>query len=213
MSLEDSGPSTCKWKRLKGKSFDKLLTEAEVEMESERIIRFRVDENCNGSEDEYCPSSGTEYSEMDSEVEDQEEQIEISNPNVPLPIQDWIQHSEPPNNIRNFMYSDLMNFIVEETNRNALTVLSLSTSEKARISAWKELTIDEFKIFLGLLYHMGSIQLSRIQDYWKTDRLFKLPLFRGQMSRNRFLLILSCLNFSSDNNETNTMMYLKKSEE
>lgn len=84
---------------------------------------------------------------------------------------------------------DLMNFIIEETNRNAVTVLSLSTSKKARISAWKELTIDEFKISLALLYQMGSIQLSRIEDYWKSDCL-TYALFREEMSRNRFLLIL-----------------------
>ncbi|KAK9752310.1 hypothetical protein QE152_g4253 [Popillia japonica] len=87
MSLEEAGPSTSKRKRLTGKSFDKFLTEAELEMESERIMRFGIDENCSGSEDEYCPCSETEYSDTDSEVEDQEKQIEISNPNVPLPIQ------------------------------------------------------------------------------------------------------------------------------
>lgn len=50
-----------------------------------------------------------------------------------------------------------MNFIIEETNKNSVLVLSMDTLNKSRITPWKELTVDEFKTFLGLLYHTGSI--------------------------------------------------------
>ncbi|XP_069695180.1 piggyBac transposable element-derived protein 4-like, partial [Periplaneta americana] len=54
------------------------------------------------------------------------------------------------------------------------------------------------KVFLGLLFHMGMIQMPRIHDYWKKDPLFKLDCFSTKMSRNHFLLTLWCLHFATN---------------
>lgn len=43
---------------------------------------------------------------------------------------------------------------------------------------------------------MGTIRLNRLQDYWKTHRLFNLPAFKNYMSRDRFMVIFRCLHFS-----------------
>lgn len=59
----------------------------------------------------------------------------------------------------------------------------------------------------GLLLHVGMIQISRVQDYCKTDRLFILPVCREHMSRNRFLLILWCFHFYSEDEEPEVMNY------
>lgn len=55
-------------------------------------------------------------------------------------------------------------------------------------------------VFLGLVFHMGIIQLPRLRDYWRKDRLYSLPFGRF-MSRNRFLLIMRCLHFSPNPQE------------
>ncbi|XP_049871503.1 piggyBac transposable element-derived protein 4-like [Pectinophora gossypiella] len=55
------------------------------------------------------------------------------------------------------------------------------------------------QIFMGLLFHMGHIRLPRINDYWRRDILFNFS-FRRFMSRDRFLLILRNLCFSSPGN-------------
>lgn len=90
--------------------------------------------------------------------------------------------------------------IVEQTNDYAVQVfLSIETYSKSRITNWKHLTVPELKIFIGLLLHTGTIQLTRVNDYWKTDPLFNIPIFRKHMSRNRFLLILRYLHFTSAN--------------
>ncbi|CAG4941334.1 unnamed protein product [Parnassius apollo] len=60
--------------------------------------------------------------------------------------------------------------ICDETNKQAVK-LSAGVSQKSRILAWKELTVSELKVFLGLLFHMGTIQLRCLQDYWKTGGL------------------------------------------
>jgi len=88
--------------------------------------------------------------------------------------------------------------ICRETNAQAVRLFLDSVSENSRITAWKELAIPELRIFLGLLFHMGTIPLSRLQDYWKKNRLFSIKIFGEQMSRNRFLIILRCLYFTSD---------------
>lgn len=63
---------------------------------------------------------------------------------------------------------DFYNFIVEETNLYAFEIFSLS-SDKSRITSWKDLATSELKIFLRLLYHTGTIRLNKIEGYWKQD--------------------------------------------
>jgi len=105
---------------------------------------------------------------------------------------------------------DFYNFIVEETNLYAVEVLSLS-SDKSRITHWKDLTTAELKVFLGLLYHTGTIRLNKLEDYWKQDDLFNIPCFKKHMSRNRFLLILRVLHFSHDAVDPNDRLFKIKS--
>lgn len=98
------------------------------------------------------------------------------------------------------MFDDsLYGLIVRETNKQAEKVFfEHGASEHSRITHWKPLTTQEFKVFLGLLFHMGTIHLSRLEDYWKTDRLFNIPCFREHMGRDRFLSILRCLHFAEN---------------
>lgn len=107
----------------------------------------------------------------------------------------------------NFFFSeDFLSMICTETNAQAQRLLNNRPTRESpgrrrdfsRITAWKPIIVPELKIFLGLLFHMGTIQLSRLQDYWKKDRLFSMPIFGQQMSRNRFLLIMRCLHFTSE---------------
>lgn len=59
----------------------------------------------------------------------------------------------------------LFTFIVEQTNYCAEEIfLSENITDKSRITKWKILTVAEFKVFLGLLYHMGTIRTNRLQD-------------------------------------------------
>ncbi|GBP14322.1 PiggyBac transposable element-derived protein 4 [Eumeta japonica] len=109
-------------------------------------------------------------------------------------------HNGDPVDYFNFFFDDaVLQFNCQKTNEQAAKLLlSENTKEQSRITRWKDLTLEELKIFLGLLFHMGTIQLNRIQDYWKKDRLFSVPIFSEQMSRNRFLIIMRCLHFTSE---------------
>lgn len=112
---------------------------------------------------------------------------------VPIP-----EEGKPIDFFQLIFDDNFLRSIVEQTNAYAIEVLfSPGTMEKSRITTWKELTVEELKIFLALMLHTGTISLTRLNDYWKTDPLFNLPLFRQYMSRNRFLLILRCLHFTT----------------
>lgn len=104
----------------------------------------------------------------------------------------------------------LLESIVKETNNNAEELfLSKEHSESSRISSWKYLTVNELRVFLGLLLHMGNIKMPKIQDYWKKDKLFK-TCFGEYMSRDRFLLILRFLHFvKSDSTNTDRLYKIR----
>lgn len=74
--------------------------------------------------------------------------------------------------------------------------LKKKTTLNSRITKWKDLTVAELKVFIGLKLHTGTIVLPRLQDYWKTHRLVNILSFRLYISRDRFLIILRCLHFS-----------------
>lgn len=85
--------------------------------------------------------------------------------------------------------------IVSATNKYAFDLFcGPSTVPGSRVSKWKDLTVEELLVFLGLLLHMGIVKLPRIQDYWKSNKLFS-SVFPNFMTRDRFLIILRCINF------------------
>ncbi|KAG8235816.1 hypothetical protein J437_LFUL016129 [Ladona fulva] len=95
----------------------------------------------------------------------------------------------------------LMQHIVDETNKYAKILSEASSLSHARIKNWKDLTVEEFKVFLGVLYHTGTIRINYLSDYWRKDKFFSIPFFSNNMSRDRFLLILQALHFSENPKE------------
>lgn len=93
--------------------------------------------------------------------------------------------------------------ICQFSNAYAMSVFcGPNTEPGSRINRFTDITVPELRVFIGLLLHMGSIRLNRYQDYWKTDRLYNIPLFRQHMSRDRFLIILRCLHFCKPDSES-----------
>ncbi|CAK1582148.1 unnamed protein product [Parnassius mnemosyne] len=120
----------------------------------------------------------------------------------------------PPANpfeaLRLLINDKLIDLIVQETNAHAVRVLSSpGVTDQSRITRWKDVTREELWTFFGLLLHTGTIRLNRLSDYWKTHWLFKLPCFSRYMPRNRFMLILRCLHFSSDSNEEDRLVPIR----
>lgn len=106
--------------------------------------------------------------------------------------------SDPVEYFNLFFTKQLYKLIIDQINSNANYELEKTTGSKSeRIHAWKSLDVKEFNVFLGLLFHMGNIQLPRIEHYWRTNYLYNLTVFREHMSRNRFQLLLRMFNFEN----------------
>nr|CAI5866515.1 unnamed protein product [Callosobruchus analis] len=115
----------------------------------------------------------------------------------------WIVQIWPIDFFNLFLNDNFFELVLECTNNYAVQILSQTTSDKSRITNWKDVTEEEFRIFLGLLFHLGTIKMNRINDYWKTHYLFSLPAFSRYMSRNRFLLILRASHFCDNSAQQN----------
>lgn len=119
-------------------------------------------------------------------------------PNVNIPL----TQKEPINIFNTIASDELCEMIVKNTNHYAIEVLSRSVGDKSRITRWKDLTVREFRTFLGLVFHTGTIQTNRLNDYWNRHHLFNLSTFSQYMSRDRFLLILRVLHFNNNDEES-----------
>jgi hypothetical protein len=97
------------------------------------------------------------------------------------------------------------NYIVDQTNAYAVDILAQTEGDRSRITQWKDITIDDFKLWLGLLFHTGTIRSNRLSDYWKKDYLFNLTVFSQFMSRDRFLLIMRSLHFNCNEEDSSSL--------
>lgn len=122
-------------------------------------------------------------------------------------------HVEPPSQPIDyfflFFHHDYLKIIMDCTNKYATRMKNSSELRHARISRWKELTIEELKTFLGLLLHTGTAKMNRLTDYWKVHWLYK-SCFPKYMSRNRFFIILRCLHFTLPEEEEVSASRLNK---
>ena len=94
-----------------------------------------------------------------------------------------------------FFTERLYRLIVRETNRYA-------RQEQQRLGKdlqWRELSIEEFRTWLGLYFAMGLVQKPSISAYWQTNSLTPTPAFTKIMPRQRFESILRFLHFVDNN--------------
>lgn len=109
-----------------------------------------------------------------------------------------------------FFEEDFLQMICDQTNVQAERIFVSKTPKHTyKIPCWKNLEVAELKIFLGLLFHMGTLPLVRLQDYWKKDRLFSIPIFREQMGRNRFFTIMKYLHFTTETSSTDPLYQVR----
>lgn len=107
-----------------------------------------------------------------------------------------------------YFTDDFINLLVAQTNLYANQCLnSRRIGRNSRLKAWKGTTLTEIRVFLGLLLHMGTVNLPSFEHYWKKDDLYYMPLFSAITSRNRFQLILRHLHFANNEEDDGTPLY------
>ena len=69
--------------------------------------------------------------------------------------------------------------------------------------AWRDISVGEFLVWLGIRFFQESVRLSSIDDYWNTPKDGAFPPFNKEkfMSRGRFYQIANVLQLSSSDCE------------
>ena len=86
-----------------------------------------------------------------------------------------------------FIDNRMLSIIVKQTNLYARQSL---TGKNKDAGAWKDVSLEELKAFLGLLIAMSIHKLPSYRDYWSTDWVLGVPAFARVMARDRFFDIL-----------------------
>ena len=85
---------------------------------------------------------------------------------------------------------EIVDYIVQETNRYACSVMG-----EARYEKWETVKREDLHAYFGIMVMMGLVDLPCLQDYWKRDPLFYCPFIAERMARDRFLNIHKYLHF------------------
>lgn len=108
-----------------------------------------------------------------------------------------------------FITDEIIDVLVQETNRYASQQLTKRHSGKSRIKSWTNTNKNEMRKFLGVAIGMGLTQVPAINLYWSKEPLFHNEFVSSLFTRDRFLLLLRFLHFS-DNESADTSNRLYK---
>ena len=97
-----------------------------------------------------------------------------------------------------FVGDDLLDFMVEETNRYAHQKLSAFPD---RLANFRAVTCAELKAFIAINIIMGIVRLPNLALYWSCDEFFGNQGIKKTMTKNRFEEISKYLHFSDSTNE------------
>ena len=101
-----------------------------------------------------------------------------SGPHGDIPID-----GSPVNIIRLFLTDELLDVVVQETNRYAEEAPQHPLQRNLRYHYWQETSRVEMAVFLALKLAMGITVQPLVADHWRTNWLFETPGFAKVMSR------------------------------
>ena len=87
--------------------------------------------------------------------------------------------------------------LLTKTNEYAEKTINASRPLRCRSNLvdWKDVTVDEMRKFIGIVFVMGLVSLPSYKKYWSRDPIYKNHFFRNVMSRERFERIMRFLHF------------------
>ena len=87
---------------------------------------------------------------------------------------------------------DCFQLVVGQTN------LYASQNPPGERYKWYNTTVDEFKLFIGIIIAMGLHKLPQLEDYWSSDVLLGVPGIVGGMPIDRFKVLQKCLHINGN---------------
>ncbi|XP_054726406.1 piggyBac transposable element-derived protein 2-like [Anastrepha obliqua] len=190
-------------------------------------------EDFSPDEDEYIPDSGSDTRRDDSIDEDldvsatnvnntaDEEQTETTtpwtSPATGETLKNFEEFTNPPQALqydagtpfqyyRKFLTDEILDIIVEETNRNANSqVTGIGTRSSSGMNMWKDTDRQEIMEFLAIVIYMGVVKYTAITNYWNPSTLLKNAFVPQVMARNRFQILLKFIHFADNAQSSETV--------
>lgn len=119
---------------------------------------------------------------------------------------DTAQIKTPLDAFKLFVRDELLNYIIESTNKFA------QESTFGAKSQWTDIDLKELSQFMSVVLVMGLNQLPSINFYWSKDPMFKNEFITTTMRRDRFLIILRYVYFCNNEEpvlDTTDKLYYK----
>ncbi|XP_063543295.1 uncharacterized protein LOC134751761 [Cydia strobilella] len=109
--------------------------------------------------------------------------------------QAWLKPStnNPTHYFEYFIDDEYLKEIVVATNQHAFRKKDIKR-DACYSRDWKDVTVAEFKIFIGLLLHTGTAKFKNVVDHWRPHRLYK-SCFPEYLTPQRFTAIMYYLTF------------------
>lgn len=109
--------------------------------------------------------------------------------------QAWLKPptNKPAHYFEYFIDDEYLKEIVVATNQLALRKKDFKR-DSCYSRDWKDVTVTEFKIFIGLLLHTGTAKFKNVVEHWRTHRLYK-SCFPEYMTPQRFTATMYHLTF------------------
>lgn len=161
------------------------------------------------SEDEFS-ASDTESDDSEGTLEDARDwcflnpsQKMAAPPNFPFKGDpgvkvDILDEDDPLEYFEQFIDKDIINKIVQETNRYAENYLeSAILTPKSRSLKWYDTTDLEMKRFFALLILQGVVNKPVERWYWSTRPIISTPFYGNVMSAQRYSLLMKFLHFEN----------------
>ncbi|XP_063381151.1 uncharacterized protein LOC134667659 [Cydia fagiglandana] len=101
--------------------------------------------------------------------------------------------NNPAHYFEYFIDDEYLKDIVVATNQHAFRKINFQR-DSCYSRDWKDVTVAEFKIFIGLLLHTGTAKFKNVVDYWRPHRLYK-SCFPEYMTSQRFAAIMYYLTY------------------
>ena len=105
--------------------------------------------------------------------------------------------SDPTEVFLKFFTPELIDHIVQETNRYAALCLSAAANTSHPVTSW-ETNSDEIRAYLGFNILMGLNHLPELYDYWSLDECYHYFPIASRISRKRFMEIQKFLHFTDN---------------
>lgn len=106
---------------------------------------------------------------------------------------DLDDQSRPLDIFKSFFNDELLELVVEETNRYVHQKGAPDRGRKS--SVWKDVSKEEMQSLFALMILMGIVRKPSLEDFWDTDELIETPKFATVMPRDRFFAIYQSLHF------------------